>query len=289
MKRFFWITLFLVCALPLAARSEKDIKSINDRIPFFSRCMPDFCQIDQRLPKRGEQYCGPTAVANALVWLAMNGQPDLVPLNEDPEQTRFDVIRTLGSEDYMKTAQFAGTDPIDVLVGLDKYIRNRGLEPIIEWQGYREGGKYACGEIPQLAWMTDKFVNDNFNIVLEIGWYNYCEHCQTYKRNGGHYVTLAGIDLRHNQPTMIIHNPSFGGGKTPLPQACKLRQITTGEFLPWSHYHRRSAAGFWILDGITLPSNAKIAIIEGAIKFSVATKKPDKPNIDAHRHILAEF
>jgi hypothetical protein len=251
--------------------------------------MPDYCQLDPRLPKRGEQYCGPTAVSNALVWLAMNGHPNLVPFKKDIEEGQFNVIKALGSDDYMKTAQYAGTDPIDVLTGLDKYISDRGFRPIIEWQGYREGGRYAKGEVPQLSWMADKFVDGNFNVVLEIGWYSYCEDCKSYKRNGGHYVTLVGLDLRSKEPTMIVHNPSFGGGKNPLPQICKLNLITDGNFAPWGPYRLRPAAGYWVMNGITKPADADIAILEGAVKFTVADKKSRQAKANEHKHLLAEF
>ncbi|NLE30325.1 MAG: hypothetical protein GX629_11720 [Phycisphaerae bacterium] len=290
MKRTFLVVVLLVCALSPVVRSEKNSKSDIDRKSILCRSMPDYCQLDSRLPKRGTQYCGPTAVSNALVWLAMNGHPDLVPFEKnDSELAQFNVIQKLGSDEYMKTARYAGTDPLDVLTGLDKYIRDQGFEPIIEWQGYREGGRYALAEVPQLTWIADKFIDGDFNVILEVGWYNFCDGCKSYKRKGGHYVTLAGLDLTSENPIMVIHNPSVGGGKEPLPQTCKLQRITYGDFAPWGNYRKRPAAGYWTMDGITMPDNAQIAILEGAVKFSVADKKIVKTKSNNYQYLLAEF
>jgi hypothetical protein len=279
MKKRFPAVAVILCALTLTSYGELPQESQNSSKTeglLKTKSMPDFCQLDSRLPNRGKQFCGPAAVSNALVWLAMNGHRDLVPFDADAgtnadtdvAQAQYNVIRTLGSEHYMKTVQYAGTDPIDVLIGLDKYVRSCGYEPAIEWKGYREGGKYARGPIPELEWMTRGF-DGKYNVVLEIGWYNYCSHCQSYKRTGGHYVTLTGVKFDGNTPQFIVHNPSVGGGLKPKPQVCTLKAITEGTLAPWSRYSKRPAKGYYTMDGLTMPYNAKIAILEGAVKFTV--------------------
>jgi len=287
MKRYCLVLTMSICTLSMPAFSATSEKAKTTSSVFQVRRMPDYCQLDRRLPDEGLQYCGPTAISNALVWLGKNGYPALLPDEDDLYQAQFKVIKTLGSETYMKTAINAGTDPLDVMSGLDKYIRDCGYEPIIEWKGYREGGKYAAGQIPYPEWLEKGMAGDS-NIVLEIGWYNYCARCDSFDRTGGHYVTLVGISMKNKFPRIIIHNPSLGGGQTPKPQICRLVPIKHGTLSAWGNYPDRSAKGFCKLEGITLPDDSRYAIVEGAIKFTAARKLTAKARPDRSSLKLAE-
>jgi hypothetical protein len=294
MKRISLAVTVLVCALSLSAlgaNPKQPQKNIKPKPFLLIKNMPDICQIDSRLPNRGKEYCGPAAVSNAIVWLAMNGHKELIPscrnITDDKniDMAQIDVIKTLGSAEYMKTALYAGTDPIDVIYGLDRYIRSCGYEPVIEWKGYREGGKFTRGPIPELNWMNEGF-DKEYNLVLEIGWYNYSAHCKSFIRNGGHYVTVTAIDLSGKTPKMIVHNPSIGGGTNPKPQVCTLRQISSGTLAAWSNYDDRPASGYFIIEGLTMPYNAKTAIVEGVIKFSVRCPKNESAQGPAEKPVI---
>jgi len=295
MKRSSIAVMVLVCALSLISMGANTQQpqskaqaqqAAKPKTFLFIKNMPDICQIDSRLPNHGREYCGPAAVSNAIAWLAMNGLTDLIPECKDTKNLNdknnictslINVIKTLGSAEYMKTALYAGTDPIDVLYGLERYILSCGYEPIIEWKGYREGGKFTRGPIPDLKWMADGFDQD-YNLVLEIGWYNYNTQRRSFIRNGGHYVTVTAIDLSSKTPKLIVHNPSVGGGATPKPQVCSLREITGGSLAAWANYSDRPADGYYIIHGLTMPYNAKIAIVEGVIKFAVRCPKKEIAN-----------
>ena len=120
---------------------------------------PDFCQCDKRygsLPKEGKPYCGPTALSNVLVYLDRQGFLNLL-LQEDPTaQNQFNLIKLLGSKKYLNTSPKAGTEPIDLMRVLEKYVKEKGYETSIKWKGWTKGGSYTTGAIPDSIWLRDE-------------------------------------------------------------------------------------------------------------------------------------
>jgi len=272
----------LSCVLSLSAFGELcEMKSDSSDTasPLFIKAMPDFCQVSQRygkLPNGGSQYCAPAAISNVLMWLDQQGFSALVPGDDNSCRTQFKLVELLGSENYMNTDKETGTSPIETMEGLERYVKDRGYDISIEWKGWRNGGKYAAkDQVPSIEWLKEGTMGQS-NIIISVGWYTLDKKKMTYNRLGGHYVTVVGIDIKNkNTPLLYIHNPSFGTeeGKNPRPQICRLIPINSGHFGPWCEYSQHPAKGYYRLEGIPMRSDAKYAIIDGGIRFTISQPK----------------
>ncbi len=284
MKKLAISIALVLCAHSLSTygvelRKPQDSSRDASRPPFV-KVMPDFCQLNDRygqLPGGGSQYCAPTAISNILVWLDQHGFPDLIPGDDNSSKAQYKLIRCLGSEDYMNTDHETGTSPIETMEGLERYVKDRGYNIILEWKGWRNGGRFAAKEkAPSVEWLKEGTQADS-NIIISVGWYTLDKKKKHYNRLGGHYVTLVGVDPKaKNGPTIFIHNPSFGTeeGKAPKPQVCRLVPITEGCFGPWCDYTQHPAKGYFRIEGIPMRKDAKYAILDGAIRFSVLHRPP---------------
>ena len=268
---YFFCALFLSSPV-IAAPKQEPATQLK-----FLKSMPDFCQMDRRLPGGGLQYCAPVAVSNVLVWLDQNGFPEILPDQDNSAEAQYHLIKRLGSQDYMNTDEETGTSPRETMLGLEKYAHDRGYDVAIEWRGWRDGGKFAAKkESPDLAWLKDG-TTDLYNTIISVGWYTHDFQKKIFTRLGGHYVTIVGIDTRKpKEPVLYIHNPSFGLGRNPKPQKCTLSTINRGYFGPWCGYRARPAKGYFQIDGIPKRPDAQIAILDGGIKFTLLNKKLDK-------------
>lgn len=270
--------VFLIClAGSLANCATAAKKSETSSYLKKVKTMPDFCQRDKRfgkLPADGRSYCGPTAISNALLWLANNGHPNLVDRTTAPMQTQFDLIKLLGSARFMKTDKDKGTSPQRIMKGLDKYVNDRGYQAKIEWKSWRKGGKYSTGKIPSRGFLAGA-VRGRSNLVLNVGWYTHDNQTDTYTRIGGHYVTMVGYQkLPESKLSIIIHDPSPRSGLDTKHETCQLVPILKGTLAKWQKYEKRSAKGYLIMEGIKVKKGAQLGIIDGAIKFSVKRKLP---------------
>src|SRR5262249_35148137 len=125
--------------------------------------MPDFCQVDEdgHFDNGGKVFCGPVAVSNSLVWLSQNGFPKMLPPVEkkgDPDNVngnggngsaegdhkidsqksaQIELIRTLGSPDFMGTEGHDGTSATRLIRGLGKYVADHGYKvDHVEYRGW---------------------------------------------------------------------------------------------------------------------------------------------------------
>jgi hypothetical protein len=132
--------------------------------------MPDFDQY-QFGPPDSQAMCGPTAVANCLWWF------DAVPVTvDDPGE----FIRILS--DYFNTDPAVGTDVNDIQLGLDAYFEDYefDLYEMTYWE-------------PDFHEMEDS-LKVSQDIILLLGFWWWDEITETWAREGGHYVTMAGVN-----------------------------------------------------------------------------------------------
>ena len=228
--------------------------------------IPDFCQGNSRygiLPNGGKPYCGPTAISNILVYLDKNGFPNLIEKENPTSQDQFNLIKLLGAR-YTKTSLESGTEPINLMKGLEKYVKEKGYDISIQWKGWTNGGKYSIGRIPEQEWIN-KVIGKFSYAILQVGWYKYDPKNEFYERIGGHYVT--GVDIKNNG--IIIHDPSLRSGIESKDELCKFSQIKSGKLSGWEKYKERNATGYLKLEGIKVKECADIGIVDGAFIFKI--------------------
>jgi hypothetical protein len=128
--------------------------------------MPDFDQFQDQWVA----YCGPVAVANCLWWF------DAVPPGWSPPQ----LVDTLAR--YFQTnPQQGGTDVFLMQEGLQQYFSDYGFA-LAE----------TTFEVPDFFEMEDSLKKCQ-DIILLLGFWFYDEQGEMWSREGGHYVTMAGV------------------------------------------------------------------------------------------------
>ena len=229
--------------------------------------MPDFCQGDKRygkLPDDGSSYCGPVALSNILIYLDRTNCPDLIPGEKLSKRDQFTLIKLLGSKKYIQTSPKTGTEPLALMRGLIKYASNKGYKISIKWKGWHDGRNYSTGEIPDQNWIAGE-IKDFSNAILHIGWYKYDVKKDFYKRIGGHYVSVVRI----KDDKIIIHDPSIRSGIGPKDEYCRFVPIKSGTLSKWHKYKARPAKGYSKIEGLKIKEGADVAIVDGAIVFSL--------------------
>ena len=237
--------------------------------------LPDFCQENPNyvLPGRGKPYCGPTAASNILIYLDKTTSPNILDSNSSSDKDQFELIKLLGSEKYMNTMLDGGTEPVDLMRGLETYVKERGYEIKILWKGWQDGDKYFINSIPGIKWIQEN-IKDSSNVILQIGWYKYDKEKDYYKRIGGHYVTVAGINNCDEKEicSLIIHDSSVRSGIKPKDEICSLDYIGSGTLSKWEEYKERSAIGYHKLNGIKVREGSDFGIVDGVVVFKVSSR-----------------
>lgn len=256
-------------------------------VPYKTACVdrlhatPDMTQTDPmaELPNGGKMYCGPVSASNSLMWLGENGYPNLIPLEEGPDNYQFNMARLLGNNDFMQTDPQGGTAPGSVLRGLERYIVNRGYDcTYIKYQGWRRHpSKYSTNiTTPSLEWIKNGFSIPGTAVLLNVGWYSYNPKNETYTRKGGHWVTMVGfgVDKNHSPAdnVVIIHDPATRATGEQSREYIKLEPVFKGKINGSLIGLPRSAAGFYKMAGdMNISSNADFALLDGAIVVQIQT------------------
>ncbi|WP_444911329.1 C39 family peptidase [Microbulbifer sp. PAAF003] len=239
------ITLILVVSTQAIANSAY----INE--------IPDFTQTDiiQKKYGYGKQLCGPVAASNSLFWLN-NQRLDQITL-----------IKRLASKNYMNTSLNNGTGTSGMLRGIDK-ISNElfGRVKLLEYQGWRKHpAQYSNGaKVPSVQWLKEG-VNSNSTVLINVGWYK-LDGIDTYKRVGGHWVTLVG----YTSGSLIIHDPAPRAGSSFANEYVKVSTIQSGTLTGNKKGLPRPAIGYIQLgQGMHIKSSTDLALIDGAIKLKI--------------------
>jgi hypothetical protein len=187
----------------------------NDRPVVYE--MYDFWQYDQKLsdmfdPKGHSEICGPTSLANALMFLRHKHKPEYPKILEKS-------LKKDANEEEMVECTFKlagspreGTGPSHIL---------KAAHEALEQGGYSTKGTYIIA-----PWSTGEpehkhpvslhdlveIHHANKTAILQFGWYDIewdaKDHKWQYKRHGGHFVNLAGYDAV-NPLVFYICNPGL--------------------------------------------------------------------------------
>lgn len=231
--------------------------------------MPDFLQTDPRagLARSGSQFCAPTAVSNSLMWIAGHGAPNLRPPGKDAVAAQADLIRILGGPGYMGTRPDVGTDAAELVRGVERYVRDRGYAlHLLVYQGWRpvpEGRR--DGFRPDPAALARVITRERGAVWLNVGWYSYDRARGAYRRNRGHWVTLAGVDGE----TLLVNDPSPRAGAGPSTERVTLRPLA-GRLEGDKAGLPLDARGYFALEGLrSMPRGADTVILDGAVLFAL--------------------
>jgi len=240
--------------------------------------MPDYFQADPaygRLPRGGASYCGPTALANALVWLDTHGYADLLPAEAPGPAEQFALIRTLGEETYTKTHEKTGVGPSGIMRGLARYAAERGYRAAVAYAGWRTR-RNRVSDRPTAGWLR-RGVEGRSNLLINIGWYAKDEDDGTYTRLGGHWLTAVGYETAGERTWLIVHDPAKRSqmpnrdSVTQCPVRCLLKPVASDARLRKNKEAETTfaARGLMTLEGLTLKRGADGAVVDGAVAFTL--------------------
>ncbi|HYC93907.1 MAG TPA: hypothetical protein VEO54_32200 [Thermoanaerobaculia bacterium] len=244
----------VLAALPLSAQSSHRAKEWKT---------PDFLQTDREagLSNAGSQYCAPTAVSNSLMWLAANGYEDLRP-EGTAKRAQISMIRKLASLKYMKTSPSIGTDPAQLLQGIEAYVTDAGYAIAeLSHEGWRPVPEdYDAGEFPVLDDIRGAIADDQSAVWLNVGWYDYDDESGDYARTGGHWVTVVGYD----GDDLLIHDPSPAAGSGFRTHRITLEELAEGQLTGRQANLPRSAEGYYEVGG-EMATGGKTCILDGVV------------------------
>ena len=236
----------------------------------YKRAMPSFSPVTFRsrlTPTLQASSCGPSSVANIVAYLSKNGCSRLIPPagKYEEEYSYLRLIETLTK--YMETRK-SGTRAINLIYGLEKYVRDRGYSISMEWTGEHYTGKYKQRSTPDLDWIMSKTLGPS-NVILWLTFYKYNPRTGSLKNNSSHSVAVAGFNRAYSE--LFIHDSASDKRKKPI--CTEAYKFTEGDFYPdekkrLSTYIRPSE----LLLSHPYSSIEKLAIIEAALAFEVRPK-----------------
>jgi hypothetical protein len=254
--------------------------------------MPDFCQTDEsgKFDNGGKVFCGPVAASNSLVWLAQNGFPKLLPpvkVKSDEgngsadgdskvaaqKGAQIELIRTLGSPDFMGTEGRDGTSATRLMRGLKKYVTSHGYEvEKLEYRGWSNINKTFkfTEEKPTLEWMKENIAHPGAAAWLNIGWYKFDPTTKVYQRTGGHWITLVGYGLtedgKPDESVLIVHDPSRRSGPGIVTHHMPVAEIKEGKLIHNTSTLSTNAAGHFKSAGsFVVKKGNDAAVIDGVV------------------------
>lgn len=237
---------------------------------------PDLTQTDPRanFTEGGKRFCAPVAVSDSLIWLSQHGFPRLLPKAENLTVAQIDMAKILASPGYMDTRAKEGTEVNSVLTGIKRYIVEHGYSiKRLEYQGLRAiDPEFNSGQsYPNPRFLKHGIIGKT-GVWLNIGWYKYKAENETYRRIGGHWLTLVGYGAdAQNKPqanVFIVHNPSSLAGLAFHNDFLHLILINNGVLFSHKGVYGfpRPAAGLYKITGdLPFSGECNAAILEGII------------------------
>ena len=245
---------------------------------------PDLMQTDPRgrFPEGGHAYCGPVAVANALVRLAREGFPRLAPVAPDPVLAQIDVVRILARESHMATCKDTGTSTAHFLGGIQRYVRDHGYKiDELTYRGWRPRPQRvrASGPVANLSWVKKHLAKPATAAWINVGWYaRHPTQPGVLTRIGGHWVTLAGYGLdakgQASPDTLILRDPSPRSGRRARFEFVRVLPVTKGRLEgPQQGLPRPAKNMLRIASGLSTPSGTDVALVDGVIVLRLRAAK----------------
>lgn len=236
------------------------------------RAMPDLVQTDAELGlgRAANSYCGPVAVSNGLVWLSEHGYEGVLPAGDTQRARQLAVVRALGSSRYMGTSANAGTGAGGMLTGLQRYLRHAGYKPRrLQYQGWRgHPQKFSTGEkFPNVAFLREALAEGGV-AFLNVGWYQPSPRGGVWRRQGGHWLTVVGVDIaadgRAAPGTVVVHDPAPWAGDAPARHFARFAPLGEGWLI--AEGGALPAAGHHFLEGdVMVKHDGDVAVVDGAI------------------------
>lgn len=206
----FFSVIFLAAVATISSKdlsvheiiSQNSSNSVNKTcsLPLYhnnySSKIPDYYQRSSefgKLPDNGAAYCGPVSVSNSFVYLARQGFDNIISALYDSDKEQHELIKLLGSSRYINTGK-EGSSPQAICNGVSRFLLDRGYDSArLEYYGWRQvSSKFNAGiSVPDLNFAKAAIVN-GYPVWLNIGWYRYSKKENTFRRCGGHWVTLTG-------------------------------------------------------------------------------------------------
>lgn len=172
--------------------------------------VPDLDQQWSALPNTGELYCQPTAAMNWMMYLAQNGQPSA----DSPSDPIPDRLQQMA--DYMDTDPDCGTDYDDAVEGMAEWLDDRNVSSIVSGLDFNE-------DVPVRFDDLDNIVRFGGLINLRIGYYEPVD--DGFERNGGHAVTLTGLEEAAGQLALHVHDPNSDKVDLATQSATKTQRV----------------------------------------------------------------
>jgi hypothetical protein len=155
--------------------------------------VPDFDQQWSALPNLGKMYCHPTSALNWMTYLAQHQEPSA----DSPSDPITDRIQLMA--DYMDTDSDCGTDYDDAMEGIVDWCDDRNVPVIVHGVDFNEDVAIRFEDL-------EGFLLFGGLINLRVGWYKPSD--DGYERDGGHAVSLVGLDEVAGQRALHVHDPN---------------------------------------------------------------------------------
>lgn len=231
---------------------------------------PDLMQSNPQagLPNGGEQYCGPVAAMNSMVWLSRHGYPKLSMPQADHLHVQGKLALQL-SED-MRTTKSGGTKVSGFLTGIEKYVLGKGYSiASLKYQGWEEHQKRFDGgaDMPSFSFIENSMNTGRTAVWLKIGWYRYFPNKNKYIRFAGHWVTLVGID----DTSLIVHDPAPRSGRSIKHERVTMTPLAHGMVSTgWEGDRTRDARSFYSLGGeLKIKKSADCGLLDGVVALTL--------------------
>lgn len=176
--------------------------------------MPSFNQRDIGFKDGGLRYCGPTAAANGLMWLASQGYPNLKPAEMDDHLAQREMIKQLAT---LMGVHRDGSTSSGFMCGVKSYVKSMGYSA----QTAHISGQMTSGgtQIPPDLTLLSESARSSTVVWLGLGIYR-LEQSGKIRRTSGHLVTLAGITSftpsSEKAAKLLISDPEHPGGHVPV-------------------------------------------------------------------------
>lgn len=279
-KRFIRIlvTIFFLANTFYLVRAEAyppyDMSRIDD--------MPDLLQTHWKgkLDLGGYFHCGPVAASNAMAWLYKAGYKGLMPGVVPLEDEQIRMVRTLGSSGFMNTDfTRGGTTSRGMVEGILKYISRSGYDrSAVYYAGWDMGPYGRHSPVPDMKFLKGCFEKGGA-VLLNIGWYSPGPDPDTYRRESGHWVTMAGYGKDENgipaEDIVVVHDPAPWAGKGKKHHYVSFVPLQKGYLTGPYKGLPVDAGGFLVAEeGLCKPSGRVVAIVEGAIAIRMEIQFP---------------
>ena len=228
---------------------------------------PAFCQTDPTAGFKGsgENYCAPTALSDALLYLA--GARHFDKLAKGDHDGHAKLIRALAK--HMGTDPANGTGPAGIMKGLWTYVESKHYHVAkLEYAGWRDIGKanmrFAKSKQVPLPWLTAAANDPDAGVLLNVGWYKQAPG--GYQRTGGHWVAVVGA----GKADLQLRNPSKPEDKQATANTVALTALGPTFKIVKSPGAPATLAGYYQASGPGIPTGATTkAVVDCAMVFSL--------------------